>query len=129
MHWRRTGARGERLSEHQGAEQADVTGPSGTPFQLAPESAPPLERALANRDVTRAYLLDIIATTRANYPPEVFPTQLVQALGEALRALPVSWLREFAYAGMLATLQGLEDGVGASSPSPGDGRANNKAVN
>jgi hypothetical protein len=90
-------------------ESLAVVGLSGTEFRLAAESAPPLERALANRDVTRAYLLDIIATVRAKYPPEIFPTQLVQALGEALRALPVPWLREFAYAGMLATLQSLED--------------------
>lgn len=112
----------------RGAEQEAVTGPSGAAFRLVPDSAPPLERALANRDVTRAYLLDIIEATRASYPPEVFPMQLVQALGQALRALPVSWLREFAYAGMLATLQGLEDGEEANDPSPGDGRADNEAV-
>lgn len=92
------------------APEVALIGPSGKEFRLAPETVPPLERAMANRDVTRAYLLDIIATTQAKYPPEIFPTQLVQALGEALRTLPVAWLREFAYAGMLATLQGLEDG-------------------
>lgn len=100
------------MSEPQGDDTEAVTGLSGTTFRLTPDSAPPLIRALANRDVTRAYLLDIINTTQARYPPEIFPTQLVQELGAALRALPVSWLREFAYAGMLATLQGLEDGAG-----------------
>lgn len=86
-----------------------VTSPSGTVFRLAAATLPPLERALANRDVTRAFLLDIIAAVQQRYPPEIFPTQLVQVLGEALRTLPVSWLREFAYSGMLATLQSLED--------------------
>ncbi len=90
-----------------------MTGPSGAIFRLAPETTPPLERALANRDVTRAYLFDIVSTTQSRYPPEIFPTQLVQALGEALRTLPVPWLREFAYGGMLATLQALEDDGGA----------------
>ena len=108
------------------AETEAVTGPSGARYRLAPESAPPLERALANRDVTRAFLLDIIGAMQARYPPEVFPMQLVQALGEALRALPVSWLREFAYAGMLATLQGIEEGAERNAPSPGDGTANDE---
>lgn len=108
------------VSREAGVDEQTVTGPSGATFRLAPESVPPLERALANRDVTRAYLLDIMNTVQAQYPPEIFPTQCVQALGEALRGLPVSWLREFAYAGMLATLQGLEDGAagdGGSAPS------------
>jgi hypothetical protein len=116
------------LSEKPGVDQETVVGPSGTTFQLIPESTPPLERALANRDMTRTYLLDIIAATRASYPPEIFPVQLVQALGEALRTLPVSWLREYAYAGMLAILQGLEDVAAPSSAAPGDKRTDNEAV-
>src|SRR5579863_7726304 len=85
-----------------------VFGPSGREYRLAPESLPPLERAAANRDATRAYLRDLIAGVQRRYPPALFPIQLVGALGEALRALPAPWLREFAYAGMLAVLQELE---------------------
>jgi hypothetical protein len=105
---------GSVLTDQQSTDFETLTGPSGKEFSLASESVPPLERALANREVTRAYLSDIITTVQARYPAEVFPTQLVQALGEALRSLPVSWLREYAYGGMLATLQGLEDGDGSN---------------
>ena len=98
------------LSDQQSFDFDVVTGPSGKVFRLTPQTVAPLQRALANRAVTRAYLLDIVTTVHSMYPAEIFPTQLVQALGEALRSLPVSWLREFAYGGMLATLQGLEDG-------------------
>jgi hypothetical protein len=93
----------------------EVVGPSGRSYRLAPESAPPLERALADRDVTRAYLLDIVADVQARYPPEIFPTQLVQVLGETLRSLPAAWLREFAYGGMLAALQSAEEEAGLTS--------------
>lgn len=89
-----------------------VVGPSGRSYRLAPESVPPLERALANRDITRAYLLDIVAGVQGQYPPEIFPTQLVQVLGETLRSLPDAWLREFAYGGMLAALQSAEEEAG-----------------
>lgn len=68
-----------------------------------------MERALANRDVTRAYLADIVQSVQAAYPPEIAPMELIAKLGEALRALPVVWLQEYAYAGMLAVLQSLED--------------------
>lgn len=102
------------MGEGEHADSDALTGPSGRVYRLAPESAPPLERALANREVTRAYLLDIIDAVKARYPPEVFPTQLVARLGETLRALPPAWLREYAYAGMLAVLQDAPHEPGGS---------------
>ena len=91
-------------------DNQEVTGPSGRAYRLAPETLPPLERAMRNREVTRRYLLDVIESTRAAMPPELFPTELVGRLGKALRSLPTPWLREFAYAGMLAVLQDVEGG-------------------
>ncbi|GEM_PF-3524986 len=97
------------MSQVTGDDTDSVIGPSGRTYRLAPESLAPLERAMANREVTRSYLLDVIESVRATAHPVVFPTQLVGRLGEALRTLPTSWLREFAYAGMLAVLQDLEN--------------------
>ena len=85
-----------------------LVGPSGREYRLASEALPPLEQAHANRDTTRQYLLDLMAEVRRRAPPELFPIQLVGALGEALRTMPAPWLREFAYAGMLTILQELD---------------------
>ena len=104
------------MSDQSAADDLAVTGPSGKTYRLAPEGTPPLQRAMRNRDVTRQYLLDIIESTRTAMPPELFPTELVSRLGKALRGLPVPWLQEFAYAGMLAVLQDLE-GEQADSPN------------
>jgi hypothetical protein len=105
------------MSHEPAPDSGEVVGPSGRTYRLAPDSLPPLQRALANREVTRAYLLDLIESVRASTPPELFPTQVVGRLGQALRALPPSWLREYAYAGMLAVLLDQED----EQQGPGEG--------
>ena len=104
------------MSQASGEDTDTVVGPSGRTYRLAPDTIPPLERAMANREVTRSYLLDVIEAVRATTHPAIFPTQLVGRLGEALRSLPTSWLREFAYAGMLAVLQDLENEQPPAAP-------------
>lgn len=84
-----------------------VVGPSGTVYQLASDSMPPLQRAEYNRRIIRTYLLDIIDSVRTKYPQEAFPFRLVDALSRTIRSLPVPWLREYAYAGMVAVLQDI----------------------
>lgn len=84
-----------------------VIGPSGTVYQLASDSMPPLQRAEYNRRIIRTYLLDIIDSVRAKYPQEAFSFQLIDALSRTIRSLPVPWLREYAYAGMIAVLQDI----------------------
>ena len=92
---------------HHSPDSEAVVGPSGTLYQLASATVPPEERAEYNRRVIRTYLLDIIDSVRTKCPPEAFPYQMVEALSRTIRTLPVPWLREYAYAGMVAVLQDI----------------------
>ncbi len=91
-----------------------VTGPGGSAFTLAPEDAHPLARAQHNQQVTHGLLRDIMESTRQTVSAYEYPTRLIAALGEAIRQLPVPWLQEFAYAGMLNVLLELDSGGDAS---------------
>ena len=67
------------------------------------------EQAQYNYTTTGEYLRDVLETTLASGPPELAPMLIGQAISAMLRSLPVPWLREFAYAGIVRRAEQLSD--------------------
>lgn len=91
------------------ASERTIVGPTGRRYVLADDALPLADQVRHNYDVTGAYLRDVLETAIASAAPEVAPLVFGQAVSNMLRAMPVPWLREFAYAGIVRRAELLSE--------------------
>ncbi len=96
---------------HDVHDDQSVVSPSGTRYTLADDSMPLSDQAQYNYQVTNDYLRDVLEHAVADGPPEAAPILVGHAMSKMLRSMPVPWLREFAYAGILRRAESLSDEV------------------
>ena len=97
------------MMPHDDRDSDTVVSPSGKVFSLAPASLPIAEQAQRNHEVTRAYLADVLETAVKSGPPELAAILVGKAISDVVRTLPVPWLREFAYAGIIRRAEEIAD--------------------